>query len=95
MNNDDNQCIDTQVPEADYCVARFDAVMEDLLREGASPVAIEIALGEMAIRAACKDPVTAASSPQSIARMLDAAVDAAHEWLADDPAPSRKTGQAL
>jgi hypothetical protein len=95
MISDDNQRIKTQVPEADYCVARFDAVLEELVREGASPVAIEIALGEMAIRAACKDPVTAASSLESIARMLDAAVDAAQEWQADDPAPSRKTGQAL
>ena len=80
MTDDDDQRIDKQARETDYCVARFGAVLEDLVREGLDALSIEIALGETVMRAACKDPVTAAGSLASTARLLDSAADAAHEW---------------
>jgi hypothetical protein len=86
MTDDDDQHSDKQARETGYCVARFGAVLEDLVREGVDAIAIEISLGEIVIRAACKDPVTAAGSLASTARLLDAAADAAYEWGTDGQA---------
>jgi hypothetical protein len=76
MTND-NKSIDDRLRDADYCLARFDAVLEDLVREGVDLLSIEIALGDLVIRTACKDPVTASGTLESIARILKGAARAA------------------